>query len=106
LKKSPCRKKTFSREINLVDVLISLPQLPRKQPPMRTLVSQLGGTLTLVLLSHLGQVVRDLEATQHDLEILDGILASDLECIDRAHVGLGVDLDADDDTVIERVGAL
>jgi hypothetical protein len=55
----------------------------------------------LVLLAHLGEIVRVLEVLPEDLELLDGVLAGDLESIFGSHVGLGVDLNADDDAIVE-----
>lgn len=69
-------------------------------------VSCLGSALTLVLLRQASQVVGGLEAAPEDLQVLDGLLTGDLEGIGRGHVGLGVDLNTDEDAVIERVGTL
>lgn len=67
---------------------------------------RLSIALALVLLRHASQIVRGLEAAQENLQVLDGFLAGNLESIDRAHVRLGVNLNADDDTVVKRMRAL
>ena len=68
--------------------------------------ARLSVGLTLVLLRHACQVVGGLEATQEDLQVLDSFLAGNLESVDGAHVGLGIDLNANDDTVVKRVRTL
>jgi hypothetical protein len=70
-------------------------------------MAQSGGVaLTLILLTHLSEIVRLLEAIPEGLQFANAVLTSGAESVDRLEIGIGVDLNADDDTVVERVGTL